>query len=113
MKHGFSVTYERYLPHDDGEDICEPDEHGFVCENVTFRAALREIAEDPRWARGMAVEADEYPARCPRWFDFFEWNEGTRERIEQGIRETRALHVPDAVTPASRLRIARWLGCRC
>ena len=38
---GFSVTYERYLPHDDAEDICEPDESGFVIENVSLRDAMR------------------------------------------------------------------------
>ena len=64
---GFSVTYERYLPHDDAEDICEPDESGFVIENVSLRDAMRLGLEysRPEWAG--ACEPDCYPAHNVRW----------------------------------------------
>lgn len=110
MKTGFSVTYERYFPHDEGEDICEADERGFVIENTSLRDALSEIADRPEWAR--ADDCDEWPIRSPRWFCFDKWNDGTREYYEQGITEDRALHVPDRVTPSSRRRIARLLGLK-
>src|SRR5262245_41839033 len=105
-KHGFSVTFERFLPHDDGEEICEADESGFVVESVTLREALGEIAMRPQWAR---ASANEWPIVAPRRFTFDKWNDCTRENIEQGIDENRALHVPDHITDASRRRLARFL----
>ena len=36
----FSVTFERYFPHDGGEDICEADERGFVIKDVSLRDAV-------------------------------------------------------------------------
>lgn len=99
MKTNWSVTYERYYPH---EDICEPDELGFVCQDVSLREAVNEC----RWPS----EADESPIRWPRWFTQYKWNDGTREYYEQGIVENRSLHIPDQITPSSRLRLARLLG---
>jgi hypothetical protein len=103
----FSVTFERYLPHPDDEDVCEADERGFVVEDESFRDALQA-------AGGVHAhyEANEWPIREPRWFTNDNYNEGTREYFEQGINESRSLHVPDNVTPASRRRIARLLGCK-
>src|SRR5262252_2340231 len=100
----FSVTYERYLPHDDEEDICDADERGFVVEQVSLRDALAECADMACYAK--AESADEWPIRSPRWFHFPKWNDGTREYYEQGITEDRALHVPANVTPSSRRRLA-------
>ena len=45
-----------------------------------------------------------------RWLTFNNWNAGTREHIETGIEEQRALHIPENITPASRKRIARLFG---
>jgi hypothetical protein len=104
---GFSVTFERYLPHDDDEDVCEPDDIGVVVHDVTLRDAMRLGLEytRPDWAG--QCEADCYPPRGARWLTFPAWNEGTREEIEQGISEARSLHIPDSVTDASRGRIVR------
>jgi hypothetical protein len=106
----FSVTFERYFPHADDEDVCGPDEEGFVLEDASLRDALNECADRADWARASAC--DEYPIRAPRWFNFDDWNNGTREYFEKGITEQRALHVPDSVTPASRRRLARFLGLK-
>jgi hypothetical protein len=104
---GFSVTFERYLPHDDDEDICEPDEIGLEIEGVSLREAMQVGLGylRPSWAG--YCEADCYPPRGARWLVFPTWNEGTREEIEQGISESRSLHIPDHVTEASRGRIVR------
>jgi len=101
MSHGFSVTYERFFPHEEDEDICEADESGFVIENVSLRDAIRETS-------CYASDANEYPIESPRWFDFYEWSHD----YASGTIEDRALHVPNHVTPASRRRIARLLHLR-
>lgn len=107
---GFSVTFERYLPHDEREDICEPDESGFVIENVSLRDAMSLGLEYSRPSWSGPCEPDSYPARNVRWLNFHTWNESTREEIEQGIKESRSLHFPDTLTESSRLRICRLFG---
>lgn len=106
----FSVTFERYFPHDDADDVCEPDERGFVIENVSLRDAVRLglEAREPSWLN--TPEADSYPASNVRWLSFHRWNDCTREQIERGIVEDRSLHLPNNITPASRRRIARLFG---
>jgi hypothetical protein len=106
----FSVTFERYFPHDEGEDICEADERGFVIEDVSLRDAVRLGLEyrDPSYAG--YCEPDSYPPRGVRWLTFYKWNDCTRENIEKGISESRSLHFPDNLTEASRARICRLFG---
>lgn len=107
---GFSVTFERYLPPEDGADVCEPDESGFVIESVSLRDAMRLGLEYscPDWSG--ACEPDSYPPRGVRWLTFANWNDGTREHIEKGIDESRSLHFPDSLTESSRARICRLFG---
>jgi hypothetical protein len=108
MNKGFNVTFERWM--ESGVHADEPFYRGVVIRNVRLRDALCELAARPHWV--CATEADEWPIRAPRCFLFHGWNEDTREHIEDGIREDRRLHVPAHVTPASRRRIARYLGLR-
>ncbi len=106
----FAVTFERYLPHADDEDVCGPDESGFAIEDCSLRDAVRlglEVRE-PSWAG--ACEPDSYPARGVRWLTFYQWNSGTREEIERGIRESRSLHFPDGLSESSRRRVCRLFG---
>ena len=91
---GFSVTFERW--DDEALECGETDDRGFVVENVTLRDAIAECGE-------RASGANEWPIRAPRWFNF------DADMIGE---ESRALHVPPSVTPASRRRIARLLGLR-
>jgi hypothetical protein len=107
---GFSVTFERYFPHDDSEDICEPDERGFVIENVSLRDAMRLGLEyrEPSWSG--PCEPDSYPSRNVRWLTFYDWNVCSRDDMERGIKEYRALHFPRHLTESSRLRICRLFG---
>lgn len=107
MNKQFNVTFERYLPHDDDEDVCDADERGFALEDATLREAIAE-------AGGLraSYEANESPARSPRWFTNDRYNDGTHEFYTQGITESRSLHIPENVTAASRRRIARLLGVR-
>src|SRR4051812_18758110 len=94
MTTGFSVTFERYLPPAYGAEVCEPDESGFVIEGSTLREAIRLGLEYSRPEFSGPCEADSYPARNVRWLTFYNWNESTRENIEQGIDESRSLHFP-------------------
>jgi hypothetical protein len=110
MPKGFSVTFERYFPHDEHEDVCDADERGFVIENVSLRDAMQVGLEYSRPEWSGACEADSYPARNVRRLTFHRWNYCTRENIEQGIDENRSLHFPDHITEASRQRICRLFG---
>lgn len=101
----FCVTYERFFPHDEGEDICEADESGFEVQYVPLRHAIEVCG-----GLHANYEANEWPVTEPRWFTNYGYNEGTGEYFEHGINESRSLHIPKEVTPASRRRIARLLG---
>jgi hypothetical protein len=104
---GFAVTFERYLPHDDEEDVCEADESGFEAEDCSFREAVS-------YAGDGYYEPNCWPTdgRDIRWLTNYGSNEGTRDSIERGIRENHSIHIPDHVTPSSRRRIARVLGVK-
>lgn len=101
---GFSITYEIVTPEsaEDGDNA----ESGFLVEDVTFRDAMDEL----RWYRGAYVEADSYaggrPHR-PRWFTFY----NADEDYSTGAVTNYSLHLPERITDASRMRIARLLGC--
>lgn len=112
MRNGFSVSFERYFPHDEHDAVCDADERGFVIEDISLGDAVRLGLEYSRPAWACACEADSYPPRGVRWLTFHSWNEGTREDIEQGIKESRSLHFPDSLTEASRRRICRMFGVR-
>jgi hypothetical protein len=108
----FAVTFERYFPHEPEEDVCDADDRGFVIQDCSLRDAVSLGLEyrDPSWAG--YCEADSFPPRGVRWLSFPYWNDCTREQIEQGIHETRALHIPAGVTESSRRRICRLFGVR-
>lgn len=101
----FSVTYEQF----DESDIeaGDTDKRGFVVEGVSLREACRQGLEyrQPSWAG--ACEPSDSRVDHARWLTFYDWNEGTRDRIERGIHESRSLHFPESLTPSSRRRIAR------
>lgn len=108
MVMGFSVTYERWSPED--AEIGDTDDRGFMIENTTLRDAMRYGLEYARPEWSGCCEANEYPVRAPKWLTFYNWNDCTRDQFETGIVESRSLHIPDSITPASRRRIARLFG---
>jgi hypothetical protein len=93
----FDVTYD-IVTHESAEHG-DTAERGFVAQGISLREAIREIG-------GCAYEADCWPVRGPRYFINHEFNED----FATGARETRYLHLPNHLTEASRLRIARLLG---
>ena len=70
--------------------------------SVTYEIVTPESAEDGDFA----VEADECPVHAPRWITVTNGLE-----YESGAFESRSLHIPESVTVASRMRLARYLGC--
>ncbi len=112
FKTKFSVTFERYLPHDEGDDVCDADERGFVIENVPLRVAMREGLEyyRPSWAGHCEPNTSDLSAAT--WLTFDRWNDCTRENIEQGISESRSLHFPRSITASSAARVCRLFGAK-
>jgi len=102
MKNVWNVTFERITP--ESAEHGDVDASGFLAERCTLRDALA------YWEGiGAHVEADCCPLSLkhpPRWFTTY----GEMEPAT-GDNENRSLHIPDHITPASRLRLARLVGC--
>ena len=98
---GFSITYDIVTP--ESAENGDYAESGFLVEDVTFREAMDEL----RWYRGGYVEADSFPVHNPRWFTFV----AASENYATGEVTSYSLHIPRHITPASRMRIARLVGC--
>jgi len=99
----FNVTYETVTPESAG--LGDAEDRGWIIEDTDLRDAI--LACD---GCGCECEADSSPCTRPRWVTFYRVNDGTREYFEEGIEESRSLHIPDTVTEASARRIARLLG---
>ena len=102
---GFTVTFEHY-----GHDAAirgEADEAGFICQDTSLRNALRDLGESDSASAGNVecVEANESPMQAPRWVRLLRTAD-----FRTGRYESRSLHIPEHVTPASRRRIARLCG---
>lgn len=104
MRNDFRVTYAIITPEsaEDG-DVAE---QGFLDTDLTLGEAIELCG-----GRRAYYEPDRCPvsrAYPPRWFETPEYS----ECYQTGERETRALHIPENVTPSSRVRIARLLGVK-
>lgn len=100
MRAKFAVTFEIVTP--ESAEHGDAESRGFVGEALTLREALRELGCGH-------IEADSYPltrSTAPRWFTRY----GETD-YRTGADESRALHIPESITPASRLRLARLIGC--
>ena len=78
---GFNVTYEFI------DGFGETIDSGFSVENVRLGEAL-DFIDGP-------YEANEYPITAPRWVTAYEYD----NEIYSGVREIRALHFPETMTP--------------
>ena len=103
-KQGFSVTFETITP--ESAEHGDVEERGYIVENASLRDALSDFQHE-----GCHVVADSSPVHFPRGFTAYCTNDGARNYYEQGITENRSLHIPDHITAASRLRIARLVDC--
>lgn len=96
----FAVTYD--LTTEESSAQGDVAEQGFISRGSTLREAVAAFS-DVRRANGY-VEADQCPATSPRWLTAY-------GEVEDGVSETRSIHLPDTITPASRRRLARLLNC--
>lgn len=101
----FSVSYEitTYESAENGE----ADERGVIDEGLTLRDAITEVHRTRANLVGHveAIQSNAWPANRVRWITVHNSAE-----YETGARESRTLHIPDTITPASSRRIARLVG---
>ena len=104
----FAVTYGIVTPEsaEDGDEA----ESGFIGQALTLRDALQELhaTRTSKCGGVECIECDEMPVRAPRWITVTNGAE-----FATGACESRSLHIPAGVTPASRRRIAQLAGVRC
>jgi hypothetical protein len=100
----FNVTYDIVTP--ESAEQGDYDECGFIAEGISLRDAIALVAET-RTNRVSGVESIECDSSSgpPRWVTVFNGME-----YETGACESRSLHIPPSVSPATACRIARLLG---
>lgn len=108
MTKRFAVTFERWT--EEAIERGATDDRGFVIQDVSLGDAIRLGLEYSRPEFAGFCEPSDSRLEHMRWLSFTEWNSGTRDQLHTGICEERALHIPDHVTAASRIRIAKLLG---
>lgn len=99
MKTLFNVTYE--IVTQESAEHGDADERGYICENVKLRDAIPDFL-DGRTARRDGGNGLEHSGS--NWVTFYNGME-----FETGAQESRSLHFPANLTPASEGRIMRYL----
>lgn len=95
------VTYEIVTP--ESAEQGDAAERGFISEGESSLRYALELAAGP-YARPPAIQADSSPiSGAIRWLDFDHGQD-----MKTGAHELRSLHIPDKITAASRLRLARY-----
>lgn len=99
MKALWRITYDIVTPEsaEDGDTA----ESGFISDGETLRDAISDLFS----GRTSAADSGQGIENSSRWFSYYHGME-----FETGAYETRALHPPEGITPASYGRLARLLG---
>ena len=102
MTRAFGVTYEIITP--ESAEQGDADERGWIAESCSLRDALRWVRETRTChCDGITgIEPSEYPGDGFRWITVDNGAE-----FLTGAHESRSLHIPDRITPATRRRILR------
>ena len=102
----FRVTFATWTH--DSREAGEPVDSGIVVESGTLSDVMPHLTcGSGDWRNAPIAQADCSEGR-PRWIDFDDY----RDDYVSGERENRALHIPDGITDASAVRIARLFGAR-
>ena len=101
MAKGFSVTFETVTQ--ESAKHSDAAERGFLLEDATFRDAVETFNRERDWTM---VEADEMPLQRPTWF-----TDIGETAFASGDCRSVSLHLPERVSRASRMRIARLVNC--
>lgn len=102
----WTITYE--IVTEESAEHGAAEESGFYSEGLSLRGAIDELKF--LGLLGAYCEADSCPISLdfpPRWFTYAEGI----ENYETGARTHYSIHIPDHITPASRMRLARFLAC--
>ena len=103
----FNVTYE--IITNESAENGEVESDGFVGQDMSLRDALNVVTDSNTRHCGISsVEASDSRIDQAQWFTVY-----NNPDLYTGEYENRSLHIPDSVTPSSRMRIARALGVRC
>ena len=103
----FNVTYD--IVTEESATRGDYAEAGFICQGVSFRDAIKAVGET-RTIRVSGVESidpSDSDVESAGWITITNGME-----YETGACESRSIHIPDSVSGASRIRIARLLGVR-
>lgn len=102
MLFGFNVTYEIVTP--ESAEHGDADERGFIIQNGRFRSAVESLFETRSNTAGgiAALETSAWPEEFARWFTVINGPE-----FDTGAVESRSIHWPDSITPASKARVIR------
>lgn len=103
----FSVSYE--IVTEESTENGEAEERGVIDAGLTLRDAIKEVHRTRANLVGHveAICPDSWPSHRVRWITVHNSAE-----YETGARESRTLHIPNTITPASSRRIARLVGAR-
>jgi len=98
------VTYD--IVTEESAEYGDAEEIGFISEDSTLRDAISDLFE----TRTSHCDGIEYidansSSEDARWITV-----GNGMEFKTGARESRSLHIPDHITPASRARLCRLLG---
>ena len=100
----FCVSYE--IVTEESAENGEAEERGVIDDALPLREALKEVRRTRTNLVGgvESVSTDSWPAKAVRWITV-----SNSAEYETGARESRTLHLPETITPASSRRIARLL----
>ena len=102
----FNVTYDVVTPESAEQgDIAEL---GFISRGVELRQALRDLFETRTSLCDGVISIEHCETGSGSVVTVYNGTE-----FETGAHESRALHIPETVTTASRRRIARLAGATC
>ena len=103
----FCVSYE-IVTYESAENG-EAEERGVIDDDMTLRDAITEVhrTRTNLVDHVEAIQPNEWPINQVRWITVHNSAE-----YETGARESRMLHLPDTISPASSRRIARLVGAR-
>lgn len=101
----FCVSYE--IVTEESAENGEAEERGVIDDALALREAIREVRRTrTNLVSGIeSVTTDSWPVQAVRWITVSNSCE-----YETGASESRTLHLPNTITPASSRRIARLVG---
>jgi len=102
----FSVSFE--IVTQESAENGNAESRGYICESTNLRSAIDDLFQTrTSQCEGVTgIESNEYPVTSPKWITVYNGME-----FETGAYESRAIHFPRHITSASRIRVARLLGC--